>query len=525
MLCPFMPKNGRASPHSIASPYIRNEAPVCSSWLERLWPIFRRLVPIVAAGCFLAWCLIALRPDFSWDDAEPEILDQAWHLARGQSIYHSIETPPFTFSVYPPLYYALVALLLKVFGLNYLPAKLLSLVAGCSTVYALMRLKRKWNKTIGLWVVCLLFLIPAFLYNLLRCHVQMLAVALSIWSLVFFLRNRKMETLLVSPLLAVLALYTKQTQIALPLGMALYLAFKNRRWLLPYLSVFIGGALIPFLALQTFTHGTFWLDTVILAELSYQAFMIPLIFLHHAGPILVFLAIACATLWKRVRSFDLEPVDCYFGCVLLTTLVSLGRAGAHSQYVLELIIVTVIYLLRTTDLFAVQSRKAWVSIQVLLLLAYAPFFVFFEEGKWDSAANRASRHVYAAIREHPGPILSQQSSFALFGHGEIYVALFHFTALARLGEWDQAHIVNSIRNREFPYVIMQFRVDNADLSDDDRERFTPEMISSIRKHYRLEKVIYPYFLYTPVSTVKNELHSDDHSSTIGHKPRRWGGLG
>jgi hypothetical protein len=479
MLSPFMTSSAKASPYSRTSTYGIDEASVCSSWLVRSWPLFRRLVPIVAGICFLAWCFVALRADFAWDDAEPEILDQAWHLARGQSIYHGIETPPFAFSIYPPVYTGLVALPMKFFGLSFFPAKLLSLIAGLSIGFAFMQLRREWSKTGTLWVACLLFLIPAFVYNLLRSHVQMLAVAFSIWSLVFFLRNRKIETLLVSPLLAVLALYTKQTEIALPLAMMAYLAFKNRRWLLAYISVFVVGALIPFLILQTVTQGKFWLDAITLAGLEYRAPMIPLIFLHHAGPILIFLVIACATFRERVKSRSLEPVDCYFGFALVVALVSLGRVGAHSQYVLELIVVTLIYLLQVTDFPAFQRGKALVSIQVLFLLLYAPFFVFFEEGKWDMAANRAAGAVYASMQGHPGPILSQQGSFALFGHGEIYIQLFHFTGMTRAGKWNQAHIVNAIRNQTFAYVITQFRRQSVSITGSKR-RFIP--ISYISRH-------------------------------------------
>jgi len=76
-------------------------------------------------------------------------------------------------------------------------------------------LNREWNKSGqgGIWTAFFLFLIPAFLYNSIRVHVQMTAVALSIWSLVFFLRNRWKETVIISPLLAALAFYTKQNEV------------------------------------------------------------------------------------------------------------------------------------------------------------------------------------------------------------------------------------------------------------------------------------------------------------------------
>ena len=94
------------------------------SRLARAHPLLCRWVPIAATLCFLAWCFVSVRSDFSWDDADPEVLNQAWRLARGESIYRGIDTPPFTFAAYPPFYFALTALLLKFTGLSFLPARL-----------------------------------------------------------------------------------------------------------------------------------------------------------------------------------------------------------------------------------------------------------------------------------------------------------------------------------------------------------------------------------------------------------------
>lgn len=87
-----------------------------------------------------------LRTDFSWDDAEPEVLDQAWRLANNQSIYRDIATPPYAIPIYPPLYLASVAALLKWTGLSYLPARLISLLAGLCICWALVCLDKTWNK-------------------------------------------------------------------------------------------------------------------------------------------------------------------------------------------------------------------------------------------------------------------------------------------------------------------------------------------------------------------------------------------
>ncbi len=468
--------------------------------LAHMRPMLCRVVPAAAVLAFLAWCLITLRPDFSCDDLEPEVLNQAWRLARGESIYHGINTPPFSFAAYPPLWFALVGLLLKVTGLSYLPAKLVSFLSALSIGLAMASLSRRWHGTArnGVWAAFFLFLIPAFLFNAARSNVQMMAVALSLWSLVFFLRDRWPETLIISPLLAVLAFYTKQSQVALPLAMVAFLALRKRRWLPAYLTTAAAAGIIPLLWLQAVSGGNFLYDTVQLANLSYTVLQIVPIFLHHAGPLLIFIVLAVLTSWQRLREGRWEPIDFYLACLLATTVMSLGRIGAHGQYVVELLVVTMLYLLRISGPFLLPGKDVLVSLQVLFLLVYAPLFIFIEEGLHNVACNRAAARIYPLIEKGSGPILSQQGSFALFGRGEIYIQLFHFTALTRAGVWDQEILLNQIERRAFSWVITEFPIGGSDLSADDRERFTPEMISALRRNYRLQVPIYPYYLYRPL---------------------------
>jgi hypothetical protein len=467
-----------------------------ASWLTRSQPLLSRWVPIAAVACFLAWCFISVRPNFAWDDSEPEILNLAWRMANGSSLYHGIDAPPFAFAPYPPVYFAATAALLKLTGLSYLPGKLLSFLAALAIGWAMVRLSRKWNQTAkaGLWSTFFLFLIPAFLYNSARCQVQMVAAAFSVWSFVFFIRNRWKETLVLSPLLAILAIYTKQTQIALPLAMIAYLAFRNRRWLFPYLSVLAIGGLIPFLWLQKITHGWFFIDIVRLAKLGYNAWDIAPVFISHAGPMVIFIGIAVSLLYRRFRNGTWEPVDCYLACALFMTLFTVGRVGAHGQYVLELLVVTLLFLIRTTGLPEIRGRAALVSIQILILLIYAPLFIVLEEGLWDMSANRAAAPIYSWLQNQSGPVLSQQNSFPLFSRGGIAIQLFHFTALSRAGLWDQSRFLNEINQRTFCCVITEFQIEEPKFSNAE-ERFTPEMLEAIRKNYRLYKAVYPYYLY------------------------------
>jgi hypothetical protein len=474
------------------------------SHLARIQPLMCKMVPFLAVLCIISWCFVSLHSDFSRDDADSEILNQAWRLANGKSIYHDINTPPFAFAAYPPLYFALVAALLKFTGLSFYPAKLLTFLSALSIGVAFVYLSRIWKSTIrnGLWTAFFIFLIPAFLYNAVRSHAQMMAVAFSIWSLVFFLRNKPAATTVVSPLLAVLALYTKQTQIALPLAMILFLIFRNRRWLVPYLTTLVAAGIIPFLWLQSATGGSFFRNTVQQANLDYNALQIPFILLHHAGPVLICIVLALNISWNKLKLHQWQAMDFYLVCILGTTLISLGRIGAHGQYVIELIVVTLLYLIYRTDFPFLKRRKPLIALQILFLFLYVPLFIFVEEGVGNIASYRAAKKIFPILKEEPGPILSQQGSLALFARGEIYVQLFHFTGLSRVGQWDQQHLLNLIEKRIFPFVVTEFAIDTDDLSADDLERFTPKMLDALRANYQLQKTIAPYYLYRPRQPVR-----------------------
>ena len=464
----------------------------------RLW--LCRAVPVTAVLCFLGWCYVCVRATHAWDDADPEILNQAWRLAQGENIYRTIDQPPYVHTAYPPLYFLIVAALLQFTGLNYLPARLVSFLSALAIGWALAKLSRVWTGKIsaGLWAALFFFLIPAVLYNTVRTHAQMLAVALSIWSFVFFLRGQFLPTTIISPLLAALAIYTKQTQVALPLAMGIYLLLRHRRWLLPYAITILLAGLLPFFWLQRITNGYFWRHIVELNALSYNPLDIAPILIHHAGPIFLFIGLAVVILRRRIRERRLEPIDFYFASAFVVTLLTLGRLGAHTQYVVECCAVTLLFLLRTSGLCAMRGRDALLCGQICLLLLYTPLYVILEEGRFGMASHRAAEKLYPLLKTERGPILSQQGSFALFGSGALYIQLAHFAALARTGLWDESRLQREIESRKFVWVVTEFPLEEPLQRADDIERFNPPIVEALRKNYRRQEVILPYYLYRPL---------------------------
>jgi len=101
----------------------------------------------------------------------------------------------------------------------------------------------------------------------------------------------------------------------------------------------------------------------------------------------------------------------------------------------------------------------------------------------------------------------------LFGHGEIYIQLFHFSGLSRAGIWNQSLFLREIEKHTFSWVITEFPIEHAPPSDSDVERFTPEMLESLRRNYQRDTAVYPYYLYVPRSDFNAHIKNFRRSSS------------
>jgi hypothetical protein len=462
-------------------------------------PRLRALVPWAAALTLLLWAPLVLHGAHSWDDADPECLYNAYRLTKGEPLFHSTDGPPWVHSPYTPLYQVLTGAALRVTGLSYYPARLITLLATLAVFAALRTLAVRWtgHARAGLWTACALALVPAFLYNCARPHPQMLGVALALWSYVLFDHAHPLVADLASPLLAVLAVYTKQTLIGWPIAAGLWLLWRHPRRFLRYAPVLTVVGVVPALLIQYATRGAFFDCILRLNLLPYSLAQIAPVLIHQAGILCAFFGLALVRWWHRVHTVPVEPLDIYLPVVVLLTLASLGRAGAHGQYVVEMLVVTMIFLLRTGGFRFPARREAWAVFQLAVLVSYAPLFVLFEEGLFARASIAAAPEVRALLATEPGPILSQQGSFPLFTRGEIHAQLFHFMSLSRVGLWDPTPLIHEVEQERIAWVVTESPLEQPMDDPDDRERFSPELRSALARHYVRRAVIGPYYVYRP----------------------------
>ncbi|MFL6583482.1 MAG: glycosyltransferase family 39 protein [Chthoniobacterales bacterium] len=444
------------------------------------------------------WGYVSLRSSFSSDDAEAEILNMAWRLCRGQSLYRGINTPPYVFALYPPAYYAATAFFLKFVGLSFLPAELISAASTLAVGAAVYLLARGYNASAreGLSIAALLFFVPAFLFNSLRCHPQMMATMFTLASLFFFLRGERFGRLVVSPLLAAFALYTKQTEVALPMAVAVFLVLRDRRALLAYLGVLVTAVLLPAALLDYCTGGSFLFDVISLAIPAYHARVILPQLYGLLGPIAILLCVVSYCTARRFGSRCWDVLDLYFVILLLITTVSLGRLGSDAQYVLQLVVVSFVCLARESAIIH-GWQNMLLKLQFTALVAAAPWLIVHNKVLPQLTAIRSADTVYRALRKTDGPILSEKNSFPLFVNGEIYVQLFHFEALQRAGRWNEQPLLDRANESFFAAVVTEFPLDRTIEQRGDRMRFSPELVQALRSHYELALAAYPYYVYLP----------------------------
>src|SRR5438445_67215 len=146
-------------------------------------------------------------------------------------------------------------------------------------------------------------------------------------------------------------------------GKPLYPPIDGPPWVVnPYTPLYFGAvALFGLVAaawLEVATRGAFLACILGMNLLPYRTSEIAPVMIHWAGPFFAFFWLAAVRLRSRLRESALEPIDFYCVVVALTTIPSLGRVGAHGQYVLDMLVVTVLFLLRTGGFGFPAGRSA-----------------------------------------------------------------------------------------------------------------------------------------------------------------------
>ncbi len=482
--------------------------------------------------------LLALADPYQLDYGEGLVLHQAQLLAQGQSIYKGIDSYPYIFSNYPPLFQSLVSPLASLLGPSFLPGRLLTILATCGLALILYSIVRRCGgRTLPAAIASLLFVGSPYIYHWAPLfRIDLPALLLSTLGILVLWRAtracpavsgtpvvatpRRQESSLSTPrpqsiylaaLLFVLSLYTKQSYIAAPAAGILFLALRNRKEAARLLLSMVVFGLVPFAVIQVITNGAFAfglftanVNTFSLALLAGQV-------CDFVATFAVIIALAAAAAWPAIaRSLrlpgppsphlSLSLLDCYLMAALATILLA-GKVGAWENYFFEALFMLCVYAGLGIERL-LNDKNAAVRLFLPLCVIAQLTLMWHDPGigvrvvREDVEANRA---LAPLIARQDGMILSEDLGLLLVNNKEIPYFSFQYAQLAEMGRWDQKWELDNLRDGFFSLVILE----KGTREDPDKyQRFTRQVLSAVDTEYGLAGEVGKYRVYSPLPMLR-----------------------
>ncbi|MEW6235751.1 MAG: hypothetical protein AB1656_10230 [Candidatus Omnitrophota bacterium] len=471
---------------------------------------------LVLGWCALYACLflyhgarIILYP-YDLDNSEAFLVYQGERLAHGQFLYRSLAEPPYLVDNYPPLYPLLMAAGFYFTGTNFHWPRFLSLAATILTagILSLWTYKQTRNAKASVFAG-LVYLSFYHVYDWCAyARVDAVGCVLAAAGLLIFEKSRSWRAAL--PWLLA-ALITRQTLFAAPLAVGASLYCSNRRDALRYLTALAGAGGLLFALLILASRGGAFYHLILYNANAFRMSDVKYYLWHWVTFYTVWGCAPLAILFWRRCSNDLEggghPLLFWFVLFSIGEAALCGKIGSAPNYLLSLAAAAAVsagIVYGAFERLADEPSPQNVHRAPLIFFLCACVFQLGQTWHWPHSKNdfsytptqqdaQAGRMVERELAGLEGPVLSDLAGAALMaGHPPVYEP-FICTQLSLQGYWDQELLLKRIRNKEFVRAVMWF-----DLQDRwDGERFTPEMIETLRSHYALERHVGKYYIYAP----------------------------
>ena len=456
---------------------------------------------------------------------EGYVLNDALRLVRGQPLWTDITQFPMVRSPYPP-FYLLISGLLAAPAPSFLAPRLVSLVSALAITGMLVWHARRWSYgwapptlAAGLWLG------STFVYQWAPlARVDMLGAALSLAAVLVAERvplrhlvdrlphpvgaGRDLtrvpvgRALAVSAVLCSLALLTKQTYVAAPIAIALWLVL-HRDWrVVPFVGavVAIVGGLS--LALNIGTGGQY-AQHVLLGNaanpyrldrtIEMLGLFLPLTLIALAGAVL---AVVFNPWWLRT------PTGLY-SVLALATLVTVGNLSSDVNYFLEPTVALGLAapLAWTTVETRLASRALWLApllaLAQLVLLFHLPngFMVHYPPGPAKGSTPveadvRAGDQVEAMVRSATPNALVELGGFSVLAGSPVWLQPIDLQAEAQRGRWNGELLNAAFAEHRWSLVVLSYKF------------LPPESMAALERFYeQTDGLSSPnglsYFIYRP----------------------------
>jgi len=492
------------------------------------------------------------------DNEEGALLFQAMQIKRGESIYRSMENPPYVAGTYTPLYMATVAAWDDFETPDFSKGRLLvwSSALGISCLLILLVAGTTRNAPLGI-LAGIGFLATFEVYRWIGYfRVDFPALFLSLAGLTMIvIGNGRRLPLAVGALFMVLALYTKQTMIAVPV--ACFLAFvlqSNWRRVALFVATLLIFGLPPLVLFHFITDGQFLRHIIVYNMNTFSRNDLSIWLTHlwniHRGLVFAGVLVLPWLLWvllqdiRRTSEMDKDlpsigfgfwPPLVIYGVLAQWNIFGAAKAGSAENYLLEPIAGLLILAC-----LAAGSAIRWVAIQrftfgghliaaVTIIMVLTGFFVEARMTTSDFAQERlfspyinptapdfsAAQNVRTMVRkaEHP---LTELAVFALQADKKPIFQPFIMSELARQGRWDQSTFVADIAAAKFDLVVAQQDLTQLQAPIE----YTDQMMAAFREAYQLEETVSgPLWTYYILRPKKDGLGADVPISDIAAAPK------
>jgi Dolichyl-phosphate-mannose-protein mannosyltransferase len=259
------PRPGDAAEPALDRPPRRQRAP-------RAAQLAAALVGLVAIGAYLFVALRRIDYPFALEALEGNSLVEVHRILAGQQLYPA-PTAGYVPDGYPPLYFYVAAAAARVFGVSYLPLRLVSLVSSLACFALLARLVQRETGSIAAGtgaagVFAATYFAAGTWFDLAR--VDSLFLALSIGGLYAARYMRRTRGAIAAGLLLAAAALTKQSGLAEVVAVTAVLLIGPRRRLACYAGVTAAAVLgVSTVALRLASGG--WYTYYIFKQMSEHA--------------------------------------------------------------------------------------------------------------------------------------------------------------------------------------------------------------------------------------------------------------
>ncbi|MEE9127144.1 MAG: hypothetical protein V3U11_08385, partial [Planctomycetota bacterium] len=472
-------------------------------------------VVLAGTGTFLWHAWLSLSFPFPLDYGEAPLLDQALRLSRGQTIYDpDLSTPPFTVANYPPLYPLTLVPLVWLLGPAFLGGRLVAVLSCLASAWFVGLTVRRMgsDRIAAVSAGGLLLVLPGVVLWSGLVRVDLLALALATGALCLLAakaaegagtdgkwRLRWVVLLLVGAVLA-----RQSYALAAPFAAVLWVSRDSRRRALGLGAAVVAGCMLPLGALTLATRGGFFLHTVTANVNEFSGGRMVAYLVEFAGqaPLLLLLAGAFLVSRRRVGWWLLAPFLVGAGLSALTV----GKVGSNVNYLLELSVA--LCLIAGAMLLRVRTLP-WTRVGLTAALTLQTAFLIW--ATWTDTLPRLRERLAERpelelldrlVRETPDPLLADEQMGLLTRLGRpLQLQPFEMTQLASTGLWDPDLLNGPIERGEFPLVLVHYLPGTLV----HQERWLPETLAVLRRHYRPTGMLAGSVIYRPAAAMAVEI--------------------